>query len=117
MSSFGVTEFNLAIEYALRVLGLEKLTLKQAQRHAIYQIVSEGRDVLALLPAAFGKSFVYQILALISRSLAVFGSYISTLSHYLTWRINLHSLLCSRQVQFILEVANNCTFQAISNSQ
>ena len=37
MSSFGVTEFNLAIEYALRVRGKEKLTLKQAQRHAIYQ--------------------------------------------------------------------------------
>lgn len=31
MSSFGVTEFNLAIEYALRVLGKEEeLTLKQA---------------------------------------------------------------------------------------
>ena len=46
MSSFGVTEFNLAIEYALWVLGKENLTLKQAQRHAIYQIVSEGKDVL-----------------------------------------------------------------------
>ena len=37
MSSFGVTEFNLAIEYALRVRGKAKLTLKRAQRHAIYQ--------------------------------------------------------------------------------
>ena len=63
MSSFGVTEFNLAIEYALRVLGKEKLTLKQAQRHAIYQTVSEGKDVLAVLPTGFGKSLVYQILA------------------------------------------------------
>ena len=80
MSSFGVTEFNLATEYALRVLGKEKLTLKQAQRHAIYQIVSEGRDVLAVLPAAFGKSFAYQILAPISRSLAVFLGVTSALS-------------------------------------
>ena len=63
MSSFGVTEFNLAIGYALRVLGKEKLTLKQAQLHAIYQIVSEGKDVLAVLPTGFGKSLVYQILA------------------------------------------------------
>ena len=63
MSSFGVTEFNLAIEYARRVLGKEKLALKQAQRHAIYQIVSEGKDVLAVLPTGFGKSLVYQILA------------------------------------------------------
>ena len=64
MSSFGVTEFNLAIEYALRVLGKEKLTLKQAQRHAFYQTVSEGKDVfVAVLPTGFGKSLVYQIFA------------------------------------------------------
>ena len=53
----------MAIEYALRVLGKEELTLKHAQRHAIYQIVSERKDVLAVLPTGFGKSLVYQILA------------------------------------------------------
>ena len=58
-----MSSINLAIEYALRVLGKENLTLKQAQRHAIYQIVSEGKDVLAVLPTGFGKSLVYQILA------------------------------------------------------
>ena len=46
MSSFGVTEFNLAIEYTLRVRGKEKLTLKQAQRHAIYQIVKSALSAM-----------------------------------------------------------------------
>ena len=46
MSSFGVREFNLAIEYALRVRGKAKLTLKQAQRHAIYQTVKSALSAM-----------------------------------------------------------------------
>ena len=63
MTMFEVENLNLAIEYALRILGREELVLKQAQRDAIYQIVCEGKDVLAVLPTGFGKSLVYQILA------------------------------------------------------
>ena len=67
MSSFGVTEFNLAIEYALRVRGKEKLTLKQAQRHAIYQIVKsalsamiKNRELIYTLCCALDRCNLYR---------------------------------------------------------
>ena len=52
--------FKQAILSALEELGL-KMELKE-QMLAIESIVLKSRDVLAILPAGFGKSLIFQIL-------------------------------------------------------
>lgn len=51
-------------EAVARVLGSPGVTLRNEQRQAIAAI-AKGEDVLALLPTGFGKSFCYQLPALV----------------------------------------------------
>lgn len=51
-------------EAVARVLGGPGVTLRDEQRRAIGAVAS-GKDVLALLPTGFGKSFCYQLPALV----------------------------------------------------
>ena len=52
-----------AVNYALKVVAKENLTLKDQQLKIINLVTVEKRDVMAVLPTGFGKSLVYQIMA------------------------------------------------------
>ena len=54
---------NVAVNYALRVVGKENLTLKKQEMEIVKLVAVDKRDTLAVLPTGFGKSLIYQILA------------------------------------------------------
>ena len=54
---------NVAVNYALRVVGKENLALKKQQMEIVKLVAVDKRDTLAVLPTGFGKSLIYQILA------------------------------------------------------
>lgn len=60
-----IVTFHEAIDYALRTLGKEDISLKQAQYDAVKAVVVDRRDKLVLLPTGYGKSLIYQTLPLI----------------------------------------------------
>ncbi|GHF26598.1 hypothetical protein GCM10010218_04360 [Streptomyces mashuensis] len=64
------------------LLGLtdEPVTLKPAQRKVI-QAVAEGRNVLGLLPTGFGKSFTFQLPALVLPGVTIVISPLVALMH------------------------------------
>ena len=52
-----------AVNYALKAVGKQNITLKEKQLSILKLIVLEKKDVLAVLPTGFGKSLIYQTIA------------------------------------------------------
>ena len=52
------------VNFALQVIGRENLTLKEKQMQILRTVIVEKKDALAVLPSGFGKSLVYQLMAL-----------------------------------------------------
>ena len=56
--------FSKALDFALTKAGKESnFKLKMEQKSNIEAIVCQKRDVLAVLPTGFGKSFVFYLLS------------------------------------------------------
>ena len=51
------------VNFALKVIGRENVTLKEKQMQILRIVIVEKKDVLAVLPTGFGKSLVYQLMA------------------------------------------------------
>ena len=59
-------EYSLAIEKALQQINVNTnraIYIKEEQKTAVVLLL-RGRDVLAILPTGFGKSFIYILFAL-----------------------------------------------------
>ena len=52
-----------AVNYALKAVGKQNITLKEKQLSILKLTVLEKKDVLAVLPTGFGKSLIYQTIA------------------------------------------------------
>ena len=50
------------VNFALKVIGRENVTLKEKQMQILRIVIVEKKDVLAVLPTGFGKSLVYQLM-------------------------------------------------------
>ncbi len=51
---------DMALNYALKVMGLDRSKLKDKQEAAIYSVMN-GNDTMVVLPTGYGKSLVYQV--------------------------------------------------------
>ena len=51
------------VNFALKVIGRENVTLKEKQMQILRIVIVGKKDVLAVLPTGFGKSLVYQLMA------------------------------------------------------
>ena len=51
------------VKFALQVIGRENITLKEKQMQILRLVIVEKKDALAVLPTAFGKSLIYQLMA------------------------------------------------------
>ena len=57
-------DFDSVLEDVLLVRGQANLKLKQKQKEALQAVVVNGQDCLIVLPTGYGKSLIYQMLAL-----------------------------------------------------
>ena len=70
-------EFDCALKFFLIERGIPDLKLKAKQSEALRSVVQQKRDVLAILPAGYGKSLIYQLLPSMFNYLLYGGKYCS----------------------------------------
>ena len=75
MADVSNIQFDRALKFSLTERGTPDLKLKTNQLEALRAVVQQKRDVLAVLPTGYGKSFKYQLLPSMLNFLLYGGKY------------------------------------------